>query len=181
VDSHEEYSGSGTSLVNTEEGKAIAHLVASFADSGIDSWDLGIITPYAGQVTYLLDSLASLTPGNEDFANGIEIDTVDAFQGREKEFIIFSCVRANEEGTIGFLSDKRRVNVALTRARYGLVVVGNASTFTKNDVWAGFIEYCQERHALVSGPIGEWQPVAFQREIAADVPDGDWDGEDDLA
>jgi regulator of nonsense transcripts 1 len=147
----------------------------------MEAWDLGIITPYMEQVNYFVDSLGALTQRNEEFVNNIEIDTVDAFQGREKEFIFFSCVRANEEFSIGFLADKRRVNVALTRARHGLVVVGNAPTFARNEVWTGFIEYCKERNALVLSPLGAWTTAGFTRDPASHASEAEADGDDDLA
>ena len=78
---------------------------------------IGVITPYAGQAR-LIRSLCETT--------GVEVDTVDGFQGREKEVIIISCVRSNRHGEIGFLADTRRMNVALTRAKRKLIVIGDS-------------------------------------------------------
>lgn len=80
----------------------------------------------------------------------IEMNTVDAFQGREKDIIIFSCVRANNEGSIGFLSDKRRMNVALTRARFGLYVIGHADTLRQNHIWNNLIIHATEQNSFVT-------------------------------
>jgi senataxin len=80
----------------------------------------------------------------------IEMNTVDGFQGREKDVIIISCVRANDQGSIGFLSDLRRMNVALTRAKHSLIVVGNATTLRANKTWEKFIDHAEQQHALFS-------------------------------
>ena len=80
----------------------------------------------------------------------IELNTVDAFQGREKDIVVISCVRSNDIGSIGFLSDTRRMNVAITRARFGLYIIGNAATLRNNDDWGDLIEYAEQNDSLVS-------------------------------
>lgn len=79
----------------------------------------------------------------------LEINSIDGFQGREKNFIILSTVRSNDRGQLGFLTDYRRLNVALTRARKGLVVVGDSSTLAADPVWKDFLHYCNTNGLVV--------------------------------
>ena len=74
----------------------------------------------------------------------VEVKTVDGYQGREKEVIIFSCVRSNPEQNIGFLSEMRRLNVALTRAKRGLIVIGDPSTLRGDKNWQAWLEYVRD-------------------------------------
>ncbi|CAM9707583.1 unnamed protein product, partial [Phaeothamnion confervicola] len=108
---------------------------------------VGIITPYSQQVHELQEQFRrALGPG---FRDEVEISTVDGFQGREKDVIIVSCVRASGSAGIGFLADVRRMNVALTRAKYGLYVIGESSTLRINRQWASLIQVAREADALL--------------------------------
>ena len=99
--------------------------------------DIGIITPYAGQVRAIRNSMS-------EKLDDVEVKTVDGYQGREKEVIIFSCVRSNTEQNIGFLSEMRRLNVALTRAKRGLIVVGDPATLRSDKNWRAWLEYVRD-------------------------------------
>ncbi|KAL8434975.1 hypothetical protein Efla_005058 [Eimeria flavescens] len=117
----EELSSTGTSYLNRGEASVVERLVIALVKRGASPAQIGVITPYIGQRNYL-KTLLQRHPVRAD----VELSSVDAFQGREKDIIIFSCVRSNAQCTIGFLSDPRRLNVALTRARFCLFICGNA-------------------------------------------------------
>lgn len=125
--------GDSSSRENPAEADLVARLAESFRWGGVPDRDIGVISPYADQVDLVRREL-------EDAAD-LEVHTVDGFQGREKEVVILSLVRSNERGEVGFLRDVRRLNVALTRARRKLVVVGDASTVGGRDVYRDFLDY----------------------------------------
>ncbi|WP_300155344.1 AAA domain-containing protein [Bacteroides sp.] len=105
--------------------------------------DFGIISPYKAQVQYLrhlLKSDAALKPYRHLFT----VNTVDGFQGQERDVIFISLVRANDEGQIGFLNDLRRMNVAITRARMKLVILGEAETLKHHGFYRKLLEFIQE-------------------------------------
>lgn len=105
--------------------------------------DVGIISPYRAQVQYLrkmLHKKESFKP----YMKLISVNTVDGFQGQERDIILISLVRANENGQIGFLSDLRRMNVAITRARMKLIILGNAETMTQHPFYQKLWNYIQK-------------------------------------
>lgn len=105
--------------------------------------DFGVISPYKAQVQYLRQSIRR-DPFFKPFHHLISINTVDGFQGQERDVIVISLVRANEEGQIGFLNDLRRMNVAITRARMKLIILGDASTLTRHPFYKKLYEYIEK-------------------------------------
>ncbi|MDE5870990.1 MAG: AAA family ATPase [Muribaculaceae bacterium] len=96
--------------------------------------DVGLISPYRAQVQYLR-GLIKRTPFFKPFRHLISVNTVDGFQGQERDVIVISLVRSNDDGNIGFLRDLRRMNVAMTRARMKLIIIGSVATLTKHSFY----------------------------------------------
>jgi len=104
--------------------------------------DVGIISPYRAQVQYLRRQLKK-KEWVKPFRHLISVNTVDGFQGQERDVILISLVRANDEGQIGFLRDLRRMNVAITRARMKLIILGDASTMTRHPFYKKLYDYIE--------------------------------------
>jgi len=135
-----------SSISNTKEAHQVVSLIKEFllkSENGEKfQGSIGVVTPYSAQVS-LMEALVSsdteLLSIAERCKSSIEINSVDAYQGRERDIIIFSTVRSNDQGKVGFLSDWRRMNVALTRAKSGLIIVGDLKTLTQGDMhWEAF-------------------------------------------
>lgn len=105
--------------------------------------DVGVISPYRAQVQYLRQQLRR-EEFFKPFRRLISVNTVDGFQGQERDIIVISLVRSNDEGQIGFLRDLRRMNVAITRARMKLIILGDASTMTRHPFYKKLYDYIQQ-------------------------------------
>ena len=126
----------------------------SSADDPFSPKSIGVVTPYSGQVQ-LIKSMIASNPEITSSLSGkkattIEVMSVDGYQGRERDVIILSAVRSNRNGNIGFLKDWRRLNVALTRARTALLVVGDLETLEEDKHWASFTKWCQGAGCIVN-------------------------------
>lgn len=105
-----------------------------------ENLDIGIISPYRAQVVFLR-KLLKKTPFIRPIRRLISVNTVDGFQGQERDIILISMVRSNDEGKIGFLNDLRRMNVAMTRARMKLIIIGDTTTLSSHRFYGGLIKY----------------------------------------
>lgn len=131
----------GESRLNEKEAHLVVTKIHSLLDMGLLPANIAVISPYAAQVR-LLRSLIK--------EQDLEIDSVDGFQGREKEVVIVSLVRSNRDGEIGFLDDTRRMNVALTRARRKLIVIGDSATITTDPFYLRMVTYFESISAYHS-------------------------------
>ncbi len=145
----------GISLRNPTEARfavrLFGHLAKKMRPGSTPHWfssHVGVITPYKHQVRALRREFSMLL--GSAAGKALEISTVDGFQGREKNVIIVSCVRANQSGGVGFLRDQNRLNVAITRAKHALYILGNASTLSAGSpAWQRLVQDAQTRKFLV--------------------------------
>ncbi|KAF7311201.1 Regulator of nonsense transcripts 1 [Mycena kentingensis (nom. inval.)] len=158
----EEISSSGTSFLNRTEASNVEKIVTKFFKSGVVPGQIGVVTPYEGQRSYIVNYMQFNGSLKKDLYKEIEVASVDAFQGREKDYIILSCVRSNEHQGIGFLNDPRRLNVALSRAKYGVVILGNPKVLSKHPLWHYLLTHYKEKNCLVEGPLNNLQPSMIQ-------------------
>ncbi|MBI2069511.1 MAG: AAA family ATPase [Elusimicrobia bacterium] len=129
-------------LLESRENKGEADLAVRLYQklrlSGVEANQIAVITPYVAQVRLIKSLLKE---------PGLEIASIDAFQGREKEAIILSLVRSNDQNEVGFLSDTRRMNVGMTRARRLLIVIGDSASIAGHPFYAQFIDYAARHEA----------------------------------
>lgn len=146
MDFKEEQQGSDGSRINPDEARLlVSELVKYVGRIGeerllAERVDFGVISPYKAQVRYLRSCIKQATALRR-LRHLISVNTVDGFQGQERDVIFISLVRANDAGRIGFLGDLRRMNVAMTRARMKLVILGDASTLGRHPFYKKLLEY----------------------------------------
>lgn len=149
MDFHEEFIGESFGRINKQEANRLLQELESYINQIgkerilEERIDFGLISPYKAQVQYLRGRIKEnsfLRP----FRSLITVNTVDGFQGQERDVIFISLVRANEDGQIGFLNDLRRMNVAITRARMKLIILGDASTLTKHPFYKKLMAFIQQ-------------------------------------
>jgi ATP-dependent RNA/DNA helicase IGHMBP2 len=146
------------STFNTEEAnfslKYLEELIKRIGIAKIktNNWNIGLIAPYKAQVRKFNEMLFETYnfPNLRSFSEFLTIDSIDGFQGQERDIIIISLVRSNSKGEIGFLSDTRRMNVALTRAKRKLVVIGDSSTLSIHPFYHALFDYMDDKECYRS-------------------------------
>ena len=148
----------GTSSINPDEAAFlfkhlslfVTDLKAHYSTENFPS--IAIISPYKQQINILKQQLEH-SPDLQDYLSKISVNTIDSFQGQERDIVYISLTRSNAEGAIGFLSDIRRMNVAMTRARKKLVVIGDSATLASSPFYADFIAFSQD----LGGYFSAWE------------------------
>ena len=145
----EEWEKSSRSRKNEQEATLAIKKTQSLIDAGLPQAKIAIITPYSAQVGHLRDRLAA------EGLTDIDLGSVDGFQGREKEAVIISLVRSNPDGEIGFLAEQRRMNVALTRAKRKLIIIGDSATITADEFFGRMLTWIEN----VGGYQSVWEEM----------------------
>ncbi|NP_001155054.1 immunoglobulin mu binding protein 2 [Nasonia vitripennis] len=141
---------------NLGEAVIVDKVVTNLVKVGLYHKDIGAITPYALQVDFIRRSFAAKSLN-------VEVSTVDGFQGREKEVIILSLVRSNEDKELGFVTDFRRLNVAVTRARRSLIVIADSETMEKDDLIVSLLKHIEDNGLLQTAE--EYLSETIEKEI----------------
>lgn len=137
----------GTSTRNLSECTILGDVVERLIGTNkIKMNQIGVIVPYLAQKQVLISELKK----RNLLSGGIQINTVEGFQGHEKDYIIISTTRSNAVGVLGFIEDDKRMNVMLTRARKGLIVVGDQKTLNKGNRWSQWLEWCNSNGTVIT-------------------------------
>lgn len=147
----------GNSFVNDTEVAAVDRFVTAICQAGVSPSNVGVITPYSGQRSSLLNYFSNTGTMRPDVYKNILVGPVESFQGLERDYIILSTVRANTSGELGFLGDCRRLNVALTRAKRSLIIVGDSALLASHEEWGKVVSHFHEKKCLVEGPLQSLQ------------------------
>ena len=153
---HEQFVGESFGRVNKEEANLTISTLKDYLDKVgkqrflDEQVDVGVISPYRAQVQYLR-SLIKATPELKPFRRAITINTVDGFQGQERDIVLISLVRSNAAGDIGFLKDLRRMNVAITRARMKVIILGDVKTLTRHPFYKRLWDYVERARQRYQG------------------------------
>ncbi|ORC87767.1 putative regulator of nonsense transcripts 1, putative,nonsense mRNA reducing factor 1 [Trypanosoma theileri] len=157
----EELGANGCSYLNRAEAALVEKIVTKLIRDGkVNPEEIGVITPYYSQSRYIRNYLSRCGNIDASVYDRVEIATVDSFQGREKEYIILSCVRSNHHQGIGFVVDERRLNVSITRAKYGLFIIGNARLLSRYPAWHALLRELLNLSLVVDGSIDALVPSA---------------------
>lgn len=145
----------GTSSTNPDEAAFVFKHISLFINELNTKYvtesfpSIAVISPYKQQIN-LLKTQFEHSLGLQKYKENISVNTIDSFQGQERDVVYISLTRSNDKGEIGFLSDIRRMNVAMTRARKKLVVIGDSATLGQHSFYANFIEYAEKKGGYVS-------------------------------
>ncbi|KAK9255956.1 P-loop containing nucleoside triphosphate hydrolase protein [Lipomyces tetrasporus] len=158
----------GSSKSNDLEAWLVIEQVLELLDKGVKMSDIGIISPYNAQVTTISKRIEAcvemgVIKNEENEEQILEISSVDGFQGREKNAIIISLVRSNQNGEVGFLKDDRRLNVAMTRPRRYLCVIGDTETLSKGSTFLkGWVDWAMDNAEIRYPDVGEVLELAMR-------------------
>ena len=165
--SSEQEKTKNNSYYNEQEMYKVYAVVHNLNKAGVQMKDIGVITPYSVQKLKLQIEKFYSTRFND-----LKIESVDGFQGMEKEYIIITAVRSNIQGKIGFLSSAKRLNVSLTRAKKGLIIIGNYECLSKkNGIWRDLIKFYHSKKLLYKGKLFNLEPIEDEDFELQEIPE----------